>query len=105
MLTYCTCYTKYKQINLVPRCVTNRDLDPLHCSCRYHVDVVGFMSVYLKGVGRHHKIFATVFGPENILYFTLKEFHLVSLVLEIMNFCEFRQVTQLCLALASILPA
>ena len=43
--------------------------------------------------------------PENILYFTLKEFHLVSLVLEIMNFHEFRQVTQLCLALASILPA
>jgi hypothetical protein len=37
-------------------------------------------------------------GLENILYFTLKEFHLGSLVLEIMNFHEFRQVTQLCLA-------
>ncbi len=49
--------------------------------------------------------FLTFFMKENILYFTLKEFHLVSLVLEIMNFREFRQVTQLCLALASILPA
>ncbi len=49
--------------------------------------------------------FLSVYLVENILYFTLKEFHLVSLVLEIMNFHELRQVTQLCLALASILPA
>jgi hypothetical protein len=52
-----------------------------------------------------HEIILNFFWTENILYFTLKEFHLVSLVLEIMNFLKFRQVTQLCLALASILPA